>query len=304
MRKEFQNAEEGYQVAHAVLQPLAIQKGPTYAAPPMSIVSYVKGQVRRQRGKMESRQLLSLGAPAEIERKDWDESLRDPSAFYDRCYRYFHTRLPDELRAHRRYFTSEFRGFGEDAFHSMWFFLFREFKPRAFLEIGVYRGQTLSLASLLQRHFECAGEVVGISPFSPAGDSVTKYLQHVDYMADTLKNFAHFSLPNPTLIKAYSNDPVAVAKIKSRDWDCAYIDGNHDYEVARADWENCSSALKPGGFIVLDDSGLSTSFRAKAFATAGHPGPSRLAEEIKLLPGFREILQVGHNRVFQKQLPK
>jgi hypothetical protein len=35
------------------------------------------------------------------------------------------------------------------------------------------------------------------------------------------------------------------------------------------------------------------------FATAGHPGPTRLAGEIDRKK-FREILQVGHNRVFQK----
>jgi hypothetical protein len=36
-----------------------------------------------------------------------------------------------------------------------------------------------------------------------------------------------------------------------------------------------------------------------AFATGGHPGPSRLASEIDSSL-FREILQVGQNRVFQK----
>ena len=60
-------------------------------------------------------------------------------------------------------------------------------------------------------------------------------------------------------------------------------------------------AIKPGGIIILDDSGLSTSYRPPAFATGGHPGPSRLASGID--PGqFQEILQVGHNRVFQHRL--
>jgi hypothetical protein len=79
-----------------------------------------------------------------------------------------------------------------------------------------------------------------------------------------------------------------------------YIDGNHEYEVARRDWEACSLNLKPGGCIVLDDAGLTTSFRPPAFATAGHPGPSKLAQEIDR-QSFDEILQVGHNRVFQKR---
>jgi predicted O-methyltransferase YrrM len=88
--------------------------------------------------------------------------------------------------------------------------------------------------------------------------------------------------------------------IASRNWACIYIDGNHDYEIARQDWELCSEHLRPGGLIVLDDSGLTTSYVPHAhLATGGHPGPSRLTQEIDRAR-FREILQVGHNRVFQK----
>jgi predicted O-methyltransferase YrrM len=78
-----------------------------------------------------------------------------------------------------------------------------------------------------------------------------------------------------------------------------YIDGNHDYDVARQDWEACSQSLKPGGVIVLDDASRDTAYRPPLFATAGHPGPSRLAGEIDART-FREILRVGHNRAFQK----
>jgi hypothetical protein len=44
------------------------------------------------------------------------------------------------LREPRHYFNQCRRGFGEDAFHAMWFLLFRQFRPVSFLEIGVYRG--------------------------------------------------------------------------------------------------------------------------------------------------------------------
>ena len=33
-----------------------------------------------------------------------------------------------------------------------------------------------------------------------------------------------------------------------------YVDGNHTYEGARADFENCDVFLEPGGFILFDDS--------------------------------------------------
>ncbi len=266
----------------------------------MNLRGFLFGRLKGFMIPRAQRRILSLGPTKEIVRQDWEESLRDPTAFYARCYRYFHYNLPIPFKEHRKYFTAENRGFGEDAFHAMWFFLFREFMPQSFLEIGVYRGQVLSLAAMLQRDLQIPNpKLLGISPFAPIGDSVSKYGGKVDYLADTLSNFEHFGLTKPRLLKAYSTDPEAVAAIAAESWDCIYIDGNHDYAVAKADWENCAKAVRPGGIIVLDDSGLTTGYAPPLFATKGHPGPSRVAEEIDV-DQFREILQVGHNRVFQK----
>jgi len=262
--------------------------------------------LRRRRGEWKQRQaqrkLLSRlpGIAKEITCSQWTASLENPTQFYERCFHYFHTELPEPLRNHRTYFEASGRGFGERSFHVMWFLLFREFAPESFLEIGVFRGQTLSLAALLARQLRFPCFIQGISPFSSAGDAVSKYRRDVDYYQDTLRNFAHFKLPAPALLRAYSTDESAVQLIASRDWSCVYVDGNHDYEIARQDWDLCSAHLQPGGLIVLDDSGLTTSYVPHAgLATAGHPGPSRLAQEIDRAR-FREILQVGHNRVFQK----
>ena len=142
-------------------------------------------------------------------------------------------------------------------------------------------------------------EVYGISPFSPAGDSVSRYRKDVDYFNDTLSNFERFKLPAPQLLRAFSTDSDAEQLIGSKTWDMIYIDGNHDYDVARRDWNVCAANLKTGGVIVLDDAGLTTSYRPPVFATGGHRGPSKLAQEIDRKE-FRELLQVGHNRAFQK----
>ena len=269
------------------------------SVPPMPIKGFVYHQYWRVATARLKRQLLKQPAPAALGRTDWTRSLAAPTEFYLDCFRFFHQRLPAELRDHRAWFDQQRRGFGEDAFHVMWFLLFQEFKPARFLEIGVYRGQALSLAALLARHLGISCRTQGISPFSPAGDAVSKYRQDVDYLEDTLSHFNHFALPRPDLLKAYSTDPEAVALIKSCQWDLIYIDGNHDYEVVCKDWSVCSASIKPGGVIVLDDAGLTSAYRPPLFASGGHPGPSRLAKEID--PGqFREIIQVGHNRAFQK----
>ena len=233
--------------------------------------------------------------------EDWGRSLSDPTSYYLDCVRFFYSpQFPNELKLHRRYFRQYQRGFGEDAFHVMWWILFRKLRPEHFLEIGVYRGQIISLGALLQRILNITGSVTGISPFSPAGDSVSRYQASVDYLEDTQLNFRAFDLPTPELLKAYSTDQIATHRISQHALDAIYIDGNHDYEVAKADWSVCSASVQAGGIIVLDDSSLGTAYRPPRFATDGHPGPSQLATEIN--PGeFREILRVGHNRVFQKQ---
>lgn len=232
---------------------------------------------------------------------DWQRSLSDPTSYYLDCVRYFYgPHFPEELKKHRRYFLRHQRGFGEDAFHVMWWLLFKRFRPKSFLEIGVYRGQTISLAALLQRMLGIDGSVNGISPFSPAGDSVSRYQASVDYLQDTQLNFRVFDLPDPELLKAYSTDQIAAERISQGEWDAIYIDGNHDYEIAKADWSACSASVRAGGVIVLDDSALGTAYEPPHFATAGHLGPSQLATEIDPYR-FREVLRVGHNRVFQKQ---
>jgi hypothetical protein len=269
----------------------------------MSITGYLRARGRQLGIARQQRELLKTAGPAEIGRADWERSLEQPTEFYLDCFRYFHQRLPAGLREHRAYFRQEQRGFGEDAMHVMWFLLFREFRPANFLEIGVYRGQTTSLAAMLSRMNEAVCRVQGISPFTAAGDRVSKYRGNVDYLQDTLLNFRHFKLPRPELLKAFSTAPEAKALIRSGAWEMVYIDGNHDYEVAWQDWEVCSKSVKAGGIIVLDDASRDTAYRPPLFATAGHPGPSRLAKEIDT-GNFREILRVGHNRVFQRIAPK
>ena len=59
-------------------------------------------------------------------------SLLDIKKYYTKkkdIYLYFHkyfwNNCSEDIRAHREYFVTENRGFGEDAFHSMWYFIFK-----------------------------------------------------------------------------------------------------------------------------------------------------------------------------------
>ena len=230
---------------------------------------------------------------------NFSNSLVNPRKYYLFCYKYFHRYLVNELVLHRRFFQTDKRGFGEDAFHVMWYLIFKKYRPKTILEVGVYRGQTLSLFSLLSHKLNINSEIHGISPFTSSGDKVSKYLEGLNYYVDVLKNFNDFSLPTPNLHKGFSNEFIMKKVIDSKPWDLIYIDGNHDYEIVKQDFTNCSLNLKSGGLIVLDDSALYTAYKPYSFSTAGHPGPSKIAQEIdrKL---FKEMLSVGHNRVFKR----
>jgi predicted O-methyltransferase YrrM len=241
-----------------------------------------------------------------IEKFNYELSLdKIKEQFIDRTtqYKYFHHYFwnlsTDWLKEHRDYFSKENRGFGEDAFHSMWYLLLKEFKPKNILEIGVYRGQTLSLFSLLSEKFSFKAEIHGISPFTSAGDDVSEYLESLNYYNDIKNNFNYLGLPSPILHRGFSTDEEMIKVIQTKQWDLIYIDGNHDYEVVKHDFDICSKQLKEGGLIVLDDASLYTNYKPQINSTAGHPGPSKLASEIDI-NYFEEILSVGHNRVFKK----
>lgn len=222
---------------------------------------------------------------------------RDASHAY--AHHYFHNRIDSRLRNHRKYFRSNGRGYGEDAFHAMWFLLLKEFRPENCLEIGVFRGQTISLFSLIASilGYEC--NVFGLSPFSSSGDAVSTYGSELNYLEDVKFNCAKFNTKMPNLVKGLSTDPHAISFIKSRLWDLIYIDGNHDYEVALSDYLICKDNLKLGGILVLDDSSLYTDFSPPIFSFAGHPGPSRIVSELASHE-LEFVGAVGHNNIFRK----
>lgn len=68
-----------------------------------------------------------------------------------------------------------------------------------------------------------------------------------------------------------------------------YIDGNHQYEFARGDFENTDRFLEPGGFILFDDSYDGNRF-----------GLSRLMKEIKKQKPY-ELVMKNPNYLFKKR---
>jgi Methyltransferase domain len=268
------------------------------------VTNWIKGLARRSQAISRERARRRFSA----HRDEYSLDLSFSSAakrfatrdcLYAYLHHYFVHLLPTELQLHRRYFAAEQRGFGEEAFHSMWYLLLREYRPKRFLEIGVFRGQVISLWALIARLQSDLAEIHCISPFSAAGDDVSDY-PNIDFLNDVLLNFRHFGLPQPLHLRALSTDRNAIDYMREHRFDCIYIDGSHDFDVVLSDYRNSVSALNPGGLLVMDDSSLGTEFTPPAFSFAGHPGPSRVAREF----ADRELIHlggVGHQNVYRKR---
>ena len=224
----------------------------------------------------------------------------DRNKIYKIMDRYFYYHLPFSLIKHRSFFSKESRGFGENAFHSMWYLLLSEFKPKNCLEIGVYRGQMITLWALISKILNFQTNISALAPFEPASDSNSIYLKNIDYLDDTKKNHNLFDLKQPEYCIEYSNSTEARKFIESKKWDLILIDGNHDYEIVKSDFELSMNNLSKKGFIVLDDSSLYFDFQQKKYGGfTGHPGPSKVAKEIAMKK-MKFFGAVGHNNIFSK----
>lgn len=222
---------------------------------------------------------------------------------YDNLCKYFYYDLPGDFYQHRHFFDQiakgSYRGCGENPFHAMWYLLFKEFKPIHCLEIGVYRGQTISLWGLLGTYFQYNARISAISPFAPVGDEVSIYEEKLDYLEDTIENHAHFDLPTPEFCRALSTDPRALDLISSKKWDLIYIDGGHDYDVVLQDTKQAIKNLSPNGLIVMDDSSLYFNFSARDGRFQGHEGPSLVAKEMLESHQLELVIGVGHNNILK-----
>jgi FkbM family methyltransferase len=218
------------------------------------------------------------------------------------------------LRQHRDLIEMNQFGFGERAFHAMWLELIRDRaaacpnRPLDLLEIGVFKGQTISLWALIGRllrlplAIDAAGPLTGEGPTDPVARAAAyrcgegNIVPPDDYPALIADLFARCALDLGAIrfLRGLSQQPEIIAAAKPA-YDLIYIDGDHAEASVRADLANYAHRLRPGGFLVLDDAAL---FLEGSF-WKGFEGPSKAAEDVPAM-GFRNVLNVGHNRVFQR----
>jgi hypothetical protein len=205
---------------------------------------------------------------------------------------------------HRSHIENNNLGYGERPFHVVWRELVKSQKSNfKFLEIGVYKGQVISLIKHLSKLSNKNCEVYGVTPLSNVGDKYSKKYDDVDYSKTIQSLFNHFNLDfdlNVNIINGSSIDETIKSKIKSLGlFDIVYIDGCHDYECVVSDIELMKQITKVDSYIVFDDASCYKEIKRDGFK--GHPDVCRAIKDyIESDDSFEEIICVGHNRVFKK----
>lgn len=228
------------------------------------------------------------------------------------------------LSHHRKYVEAHQLGFGDAAFHYLWYLLIQhiaeQFSQPKLLEIGVYKGQVISLWKLLESQLKLSLDISAISPLKgnplPRSPWIRRWKQLTnpqlrwsidaggiypddDYRSCIEQLFQEFqlNLSEIQLTKGYSNDPAIVEGYCDRTFSLIYIDGDHTYGGVKFDIENYAPLVEMDGFLVMDDASY---YRPGSVFWKGHEPVSRACELHLPMMGFVNVLNVGHNRVYQR----
>jgi hypothetical protein len=211
-----------------------------------------------------------------------------------------------ELKAHRDWVVYNQWGYGNRALHWMWNLLIDNAPPKfSMLEIGVFKGQTLSLVALLAKLYNKDVQIFGITPLTGAGD---KYNQHPDinYEEAIATIFAQFGLDahNLNLIEGLStNQRMIDIATQCGPYSLVYIDGCHDYEVVVSDIKNYGEMVEFGGYLIVDDASndLKIPNGLIRLDWRGLPDVTNAVNHVlDIDKRFKLVFAVGHNKVYQR----
>jgi hypothetical protein len=208
-----------------------------------------------------------------------------------------------QLVNHRSYIEDHKLGFGEKPFHVIWRELVKQSPDNfKFLEIGVYKGQVLSLVKLLSNLYNKSVDFTGVTPLSNLGDKFSNY-ETTNYGEVITELFQHFNLEfdlDKNILNGISTDENIKNKIKNLGlFDLVYIDGGHDYECVVSDINLMKEITKNGSYIVFDDSSCFKPLSDKKFK--GHIDVCQaITDHLENDSNFVELICVGHNRVFKR----
>lgn len=157
----------------------------------------------------------------------------------------------EDLKAHRDFVESNAFGFGERSFGWLFKLIVDEMpKEFSFLEIGVFRGSSLSLIKLLANISDRKVKRYGVSPMDNSDGHWDS-----DYFHDVNRIHYSFDLePDYTIYHGSSTEERIIKKsLNTAPYDILYIDGGHTREVVDSDLLYYPQMIKSGGYLMIDD---------------------------------------------------
>lgn len=226
------------------------------------------------------------------------------------------------LKQHRDWVEENKWGFGERGFHYLWYIILKDIAERknriSALEIGVYCGQIISLWALIGQKENIDIDIEAISPlkgnmtkgkigklslfifnsrYRRGRRSFYGWYEKYDYLSRIERIFSEFNLNfSKVVLKRGYSQSRSILKGLEREYDIIYIDGDHSYEGVKEDLELYCPKIADKGYIVIDDAGW---YLPGNKFWKGLESVSKAAEEIKRNE-FVNILNIGHNRVYQR----
>jgi hypothetical protein len=209
------------------------------------------------------------------------------------------------LKEHRDFVEKHCYGFGDRSFQWMWKLLIDDMPANfRFLEIGVFKGQIVSLVRMLADRLNKPCSITGVTPLSSFSGVTNKFdkFPDEDYMQHIKNLHAHFCLPfsEDQIVRGDSNSPDTWTRVLPKGpFDIVYVDGCHEYDFAVKDLDVYGNMVRRGGYLVVDDASNFLNMYWGSFP--GIEDVSRAVKDrIEGKPDWKEVMAVMHNRIFRK----
>lgn len=206
------------------------------------------------------------------------------------------------LDGHREWIVNNFWGMGDKPHWWMWKMLVEQMPESfKFLEVGVYRGSIISLVARISQELSKHAGVYAVTLLNPTNDGTHSYDDsEFGYAHDiaTIFNVQAPGSPHPYLYVGRSQDAKVLERTaKTGPYDIVYIDAGHTYDDVRADLDHYRPMVRPGGFLVTDDSAF---YHAVPYWKGFESVARAVRDTVEVDPEWVELFGITHNRVFYK----
>lgn len=210
-----------------------------------------------------------------------------------------------ELTLFRNYVTKNKLGFLDNEHMVMWdklvYNLSNNFR---FIEIGVYKGQILTLVAILAERYKKQYTIYGVSPLSNVDDKYTTYedTNYLDCIKLLHKTFNIYFNENQIIKGLSTDDDIKRRILELGSFDIVYVDGGHDYNTVVSDIKLAKKICNKNGYIVMDDSANFIDFEDLNIFKGHYEVALATNDYLANDDNFIEKSCVGHNRIFQKSV--